>query len=236
VTCAFEAHTITPFYCPYRKLRDFRIRAIPTGDGSGLFQAMRNGVAVNFAGMADAGSFVPKPSTAVRAQLDRILESESFAQSERLKSLLRCMVEQSLASRSIKQMDLALDVLGRDESFDPGVDPLVRVQVGGSARDWSNTMPSKEDTTPSGFPCNGAGTLLCSHSVAMTTSSGLLRLLIPINPRLSSSRLRGRQANAKMTLIHPRPEWEWYEGAFPCILPFIHLFRFRSGLPAFGDV
>jgi hypothetical protein len=81
--------------------------------------------------MADAGSFGPKPSsTAVRAQLDRILESECFVQSERLKSLLRFMVEQSLASRSIKQMDLAVEVFGKDESFDPSIDPLVRVQVG----------------------------------------------------------------------------------------------------------
>ena len=71
-------------------------------------------------------------SQRVRAQLDRILASAAFADSERASSFLRFVVERSLEGRAaeIKEFVIAVDVLGRNKSFDPKSDPIVRVEAG----------------------------------------------------------------------------------------------------------
>jgi eukaryotic-like serine/threonine-protein kinase len=68
----------------------------------------------------------------VRAQLDRILASESFTQAERSGRFLRFVVERTLEGRAadIKEYVIAVEVLGRDASFDPRSDPIVRVEAG----------------------------------------------------------------------------------------------------------
>lgn len=80
----------------------------------------------------------PEPSIAddsaeatVRACLDRVLGSSDFAASERSRSLLRYVVEETLAGRGerIKAFAIAVEVFGRDQSFDPQVDPLVRLEA-----------------------------------------------------------------------------------------------------------
>ena len=52
--------------------------------------------------------------------------------SDRLKSFLRFVVEETLAGRAdrLKAYTIALEVLGRDESFDPQNDPVVRMEAG----------------------------------------------------------------------------------------------------------
>lgn len=68
----------------------------------------------------------------VRLALARILESQTFARSERLRAFLKFVVEMEqlgLASQ-LKGYTIGVDVFSRDGSFDPGVDPLVRVQAG----------------------------------------------------------------------------------------------------------
>jgi Tol biopolymer transport system component len=71
-------------------------------------------------------------SQRVRAQLDRILASATFAGAERASNFLRFVVERSLEGRAteIKEFVIAVDVLGRNTSFDPKSDPIVRVEAG----------------------------------------------------------------------------------------------------------
>jgi hypothetical protein len=75
---------------------------------------------------------VPSP-LAVRDHLARLLASPSIASAERLSSLLRLIVEETLNGRQaqLKEMRIGLDVFGRRaESYDPAFDPIVRVQMG----------------------------------------------------------------------------------------------------------
>ncbi len=82
----------------------------------------------------NAGGIAPAEhsSEAIHGQLDRILNSALFAQSERLSRFLRYTVEETLQGRAdrIKEYVLALDVFDRPESFDPQTDPIVRVHAG----------------------------------------------------------------------------------------------------------
>jgi tetratricopeptide (TPR) repeat protein len=68
----------------------------------------------------------------IRAQLARILESRPLEKSERLRSLLRFVVEESLAGRSasLKEYTIATAVFRRTVSYDPKTDALVRVEAG----------------------------------------------------------------------------------------------------------
>ena len=67
---------------------------------------------------------------AIREQLDRILRSGAFQKSGRRQRFLEYVVEETLAGRNIKGYDVALKVFGRPETFDPAVDPVVRVEAG----------------------------------------------------------------------------------------------------------
>ena len=82
--------------------------------------------------MDQGGGASAPPAETVRAQLDRILASGDFAQSERMKSFLRFVVEETLEGRSaqLKEFTIATGVFGRDESFDPQTNTIVRVEAG----------------------------------------------------------------------------------------------------------
>jgi adenylate cyclase len=69
---------------------------------------------------------------AIREQLDRILASREFHATARMRDFLRFVVEETLAGRSdqLKGCTIATAVFGRDRDFDPGLDPIVRIQAG----------------------------------------------------------------------------------------------------------
>jgi adenylate cyclase len=67
---------------------------------------------------------------AIREQLDRILHSVPFQHSPRRQRFLEFIVNETLAGRSLKGYDVALEVFDRPETFDPAVDPVVRVEAG----------------------------------------------------------------------------------------------------------
>lgn len=69
---------------------------------------------------------------AVEVSVEKILASQTFARSEKLRSFLRYVVqkEQSGAAQALKGYSIGVDVFGRPEEFDPSSDPLVRVQAG----------------------------------------------------------------------------------------------------------
>ena len=76
---------------------------------------------------------MPEPSAEdVRAQVEKILLHPEFAHSERIQTFLRFIVEEKLAGRAegLKGYTIGVEVFGRDESFDPQIDSIVRVEAG----------------------------------------------------------------------------------------------------------
>ena len=78
---------------------------------------------------------MPQTSTltpqVIREQLDLILQSKEFSRSEYLCRFLRCCVEQTLHGNvaQLKEFWLGVSVFGRETSFNPSTDPIVRVQA-----------------------------------------------------------------------------------------------------------
>jgi TolB-like protein/tetratricopeptide (TPR) repeat protein len=68
---------------------------------------------------------------AIREQLVRILNSGPFRQSQRRQRFLEYLVTETLAGRGerLKAYNVALEVFDRPETFDPTVDPLVRIEA-----------------------------------------------------------------------------------------------------------
>jgi TolB-like protein len=70
-------------------------------------------------------------SEGIREQLDRILQSPRFADAEKRKLLLRFLVEAFVEGRSkgLREYEVGRAVFGRPASYDPRLDPIVRVQL-----------------------------------------------------------------------------------------------------------
>jgi TolB-like protein len=79
-----------------------------------------------------AGGERKLPGEDCRAQLHRILNSIDFPASDRERRFLRHVVEEFLSGRGdrIKAYSIATEVFGRDVSFDPQLDPVVRIEAG----------------------------------------------------------------------------------------------------------
>lgn len=67
-----------------------------------------------------------------REALQRVVSSDAFARSERARDLLCYLVDQDLAGNAdrLKGYSIAVDVFGKDASFDSSTDTVVRVQAG----------------------------------------------------------------------------------------------------------
>src|SRR5580698_8801564 len=67
----------------------------------------------------------------IRRELKRILASRSFRQVDRLQRFLSFIVEETLSGRGdkLKEYPIGVDVFGKPSSFDPRMDPIVRVQA-----------------------------------------------------------------------------------------------------------
>src|SRR5438067_1372165 len=70
----------------------------------------------------------PRPAD---EQLERILRSETFRQSDRLKRFLMFIVRETAAGRGteLKEYVIGVQVFRKEDSFDPRTDPIVRVQA-----------------------------------------------------------------------------------------------------------
>jgi adenylate cyclase len=70
-------------------------------------------------------------SAEIRAELHRVLASPQFEASERNRRFLTYVIEEAFAGRAgrIKAYNIATDVFGRDASFDPQLDPVVRMEA-----------------------------------------------------------------------------------------------------------
>jgi TolB-like protein len=66
----------------------------------------------------------------VQNQFQRLLASKSFAQATRLREFLKYGVDAALGGvRNISEFAIGVDVFGRDITFDPRIDPIVRVHA-----------------------------------------------------------------------------------------------------------
>ena len=74
----------------------------------------------------------PAEIEAIREELSRLLKSNLFAQSHRQGRFLTFIVEEALAGRAarLNQYLIGLEVFEREDSFDPTVDSIVRVEAG----------------------------------------------------------------------------------------------------------
>jgi hypothetical protein len=61
-------------------------------------------------------------------QLSKILQSDGFIRAERMRQFLEFVVEETLAGRASQlcEYSIGLSVFEREESFEPGLDPIVR--------------------------------------------------------------------------------------------------------------
>ena len=78
-----------------------------------------------------AADIKPTPE-AIWAQLERILQNAEFKASDKQRKFLSFVVDESLEGRAsqLKGYTIAVAVYGRSESFDPQIDPIVRVEAG----------------------------------------------------------------------------------------------------------
>jgi TolB-like protein/Flp pilus assembly protein TadD len=72
-----------------------------------------------------------KTGTLVRRELELMASSKTFGQIDRLQRFLTYIVEEKLQGREsqLKEYPIGIEVFGRDASFDPRLDPIVRVQA-----------------------------------------------------------------------------------------------------------
>src|SRR5262245_7048123 len=72
----------------------------------------------------------PEPRPADK-QLERILHSDTFQQSDRLKRFLSFIVRETAEGRGaeLKEYVIGVQVFRKEDSFDPRTDPIVRVQA-----------------------------------------------------------------------------------------------------------
>ena len=79
----------------------------------------------------DSYSYTSMPTNAIEDQLRKILSSPVFAQSARMSRFLQFAVERALCGESdqLKEYVIGIEVFDRNSSYDPRVDPIVRVEA-----------------------------------------------------------------------------------------------------------
>jgi hypothetical protein len=90
-------------------------------------------------------------ATDVQIELQRLFSSPEFSASARRKALLAYLVQQTLegGTDKLKELSIATAVLGRDETFDPRADPVVRLEVHRLAITWTIFIGAQGETTRS---------------------------------------------------------------------------------------
>jgi TolB-like protein/Flp pilus assembly protein TadD len=79
-------------------------------------------------------SAVASPKTSdesIQQQLEKVLSSKTFSQVDRLKRFIRFIVLEAVSGRGgeLKEYVIGVQVFGKEASFDPRTDPIVRVQA-----------------------------------------------------------------------------------------------------------
>lgn len=129
------------------------------------------------AGVAIRDPVVPVPSADdVRAALERLLSSARFQASERRRAFLRYIVEETLAGRAdrLKGYAIAVTIFGRDETFDPQADPVVRLEARRLRRDLDSYYvdAGSQDAVRISIPKGSYVPRFESHEVPSPAASG----------------------------------------------------------------
>jgi len=140
------------------------------------------------AGLAGAPPAAPT-ADAVHQQLHRIVKSKIFTRSKELCRFLQFAVEQKLRNRSVrlKEYLIGVTVFDRGETFNPGTDPIVRVQ----ARRLRSKLSLYYDTEGRAdlvlieLPCGGYVPVFRFHT---STPPQIARVCLPTSVALAETR------------------------------------------------
>jgi hypothetical protein len=115
---------------------------------------------------------------AIHAQVDKILASETFAHSERLRRFLRFTVDQAVRGEHLKEHLVGVHVFDRDPLYDPRVDPIVRVEAGrlrSKLREYYETH-GRDDPILVDFPKGSYAPAFAHQQTALPVKPSLARL------------------------------------------------------------
>ncbi|MBV8863931.1 MAG: hypothetical protein JO210_00865 [Acidobacteriaceae bacterium] len=89
------------------------------------------------------GEGAPGRAALAEAIKSGILASEGFVHSGRMRSFFAFIVEEALVGRGSQlcEYSIGVSVFGRDESFDPGLDPIVRNDARGLRQKADRVLP-----------------------------------------------------------------------------------------------
>src|SRR5437016_8505076 len=75
---------------------------------------------------------MPVRDEAITAEIERILESGTFRNSDALRRLLKFLADKMLSGEAdqLKEYSVGIDALGKPSTYDPRHDSTVRIQVG----------------------------------------------------------------------------------------------------------
>jgi TolB-like protein/Flp pilus assembly protein TadD len=137
------------------------------------------------------------PQEMIRTELRIILATDAFRRSEHSTRLLQNLVEYSLAGRAdeLKEYSLAVEALGRKTSFDPRVDPIVRVETGRLRKKLREYYESEGRTRPVRIALP-----LRRYVAEFSRSSAALPTALPA-PDADALRVEGKLQGKKWTLV-----------------------------------
>src|SRR5437660_9369368 len=84
------------------------------------------------------------------AEIDRILHSDTFRNSDLLRHLLRFLADKTISGEAdqLQEYAIGIDALGKPSSYDPRQDSVVRIQVGRCGRSLPNTTALRARAIP----------------------------------------------------------------------------------------
>jgi hypothetical protein len=165
------------------------------------------------------------PPGEVMAALDRVCASAAFRRAPKLTSFLRFVVEATLSGRGkrLKGYTIGVEALGRPESFNPQLDPIVRVEAirlrtalahyyeGAGAADPVAIELSRGRYAPDfsyRLPPSAAGGLAAGWRQAIARLQRFLRFRVTIQVHLGQIErdglAAGKLAALKLAAIGPR--------------------------------
>lgn len=180
---------------------------------------------------------------ALQGELALVMQSPEFVRSPVLRRLLEYLVEQTLAGHGerLKAYQIAVEGLGRDDSFDPQSDSYPRVQVGRlrkmldlhyAALAPDQTAGRQRITIPVGHYnveltpvfASPAGTALPPATSAAAEAEGRSVTLSPAPPRGGVQPAPPAPALHSGMAAHPRLDRGWLAWALPAIVLFALLY------------
>src|SRR6202171_808277 len=112
---------------------------------------------------------------AITAEVERILESNTFRNSDALRRLLKFLADKMLSGEAdqLKEYSVGLDALGKPATYDPRHDSTVRIQVGRLRQKLAEyyRTEGKEDRLIVDLP-KGRFKLTCEESAPVAAVSG----------------------------------------------------------------